>query len=274
MLNYEYLYSIRDKIPKIVKNIFPKFIKRKINKIFFKYYFVPTKFYDLPKLNYLDEQTIEYQKNLITKFNLNNKQTSFMTYPNLIELLFTKFDTKDKFNFLDVGGEKIDFYLSLKKNFENVKYFVFNQDSMIKPFFELKNDYKFDDLYIIEKIENIFEKNYEFVNFGSCIQYFNNYEYLLNGLTKKSKYIFFSGTHLYDSPEKKFQKNIIVKQLNFSPNYYYLFFFNRKYFFKKFDEENFELVFERKNLTDNVNYDNFKNYLQNISYSDFLFIKK
>jgi hypothetical protein len=36
------LYDLRERIPKFIKKIFPKFIKRKINKKFFKYYFLPT----------------------------------------------------------------------------------------------------------------------------------------------------------------------------------------------------------------------------------------
>ena len=274
MLNYEYLYSIRDKIPKIVKNIFPKFIKKKINKIFFKYYFVPTKFYDLPKLNYLDEQTIEYQKNLITKFNLNNKQTSFMTYPDLMKLLLIKFDPNKNLNFLDIGGEKIDFYLNLKKNFKDLKYFLFNQKSVNRTFHQLKNEFEYRNLNIIDETEDLFKANYDFVNFGSCIQYFEDYENLLKQIIKNSKYIFFSGTHLYNSDKKEFEKSIIVKQVNLLPQIYYLYFFNRQNFFKLFTENNFTLVFEKKNLTDNVNYDNFKNYLHHIQYSDFLFVKK
>ena len=59
--------------------------------------------------------------------------------------------------------------------------------------------------------------------------------------------------------------------MNILPIINYLYFFNRKNFFNIFEKKNFKLVFESKNLTDNVNYDNFKNFLKNISYSDFLF---
>ena len=89
-----------------------------------------------------------------------------------------------------------------------------------------------------------------------------------------SKYVFFSGTHLYDSSEKIFKKKIVVKQVNVLPQINYLFFFNRNNFFKTFLEKKYDLVFEKKNLTDEVNYDNFKNFLKNIQYSDFLFSKK
>ena len=197
-----------------------------------------------------------------------------MTCPHLIELLLMKFKADESFNFLDIGGEKIDFYLSLKKNFRNIKYFVYNQKSIIEPFHKIKFELKYDNFYIIDKSEEIFNDNYDFVNFGSSIQYFSNYESILKKITDNAKYIFFSGTHLYDSLGEEFNKNIIVKQVNVLPQTNYLYFFNRNKFFELFKEKEFELIFESKNLTDNINYENFENYLKNIQYSDFLFIRK
>ena len=57
------------------------------------------------------------------------------------------------------------------------------------------------------------------------------------------------------------------------PQINFLYFFNRKNFFKIFFEKKYNLEFENKNLTDKVNYDNFNSHLKNISYSDFLFEK-
>ena len=271
MIKTEQLYSIRESIPNFVKKLFPKFIRRKINKVFFKYYFLPTNLSELPDLNYPEKGNLEFQKNLVEKFEQKKKQTSFMTCPHLTELLIVKFNSNDKLNFLDIGGEKIDFYLELKEKFPNINYYIFNQKSMIEPFYQLKDELKLNNLIIIDKYENIFDINYDFVNFGSSIQYIQNYEILLKKISHNSKYIFFSGTHLYDSINKNFEKNIIVKQMNILPIINYLYFFNRKNFFNIFEKKNFKLVFESKNLTDNVNYDNFKNFLKNISYSDFLF---
>ena len=145
---------------------------------------------------------------------------------------------------------------------------------MNKTFHQIQKEFKFNNFHIINETEEIFRKNYDFVNFGSCIQYFENYENLLEKITNNSKILFFSGTHLYDSSDEKFEKNIIVKQVNLLPQVYYLYFFNRKNFFEIFEEKSFSLIFENKNLTDNVNYDNFKSYLNDIQYSDFLFVKK
>lgn len=64
-----------------------------------------------------------------------------------------------------------------------------------------------------------------------------------------------------------------MKQLNVLPQINYLFFFNRNSFFKIFLEKEYNLIFEKKNLTDEVNYDNFNYLLKDIQYSDFLFQK-
>ena len=44
-----------------------------------------------------------------------------MTCPYLIHSLLMIFEKNKTFNFLDVGGENIDFFLELKKEFKNVK---------------------------------------------------------------------------------------------------------------------------------------------------------
>ena len=82
-----------------------------------------------------------------------------MTCPHLLELLLMKFKNYENLNFLDVGGEKIDFYLDLKKNFKNAKYFLFNQKSITEPFHEIQKEYNFDDFFVIDDLEEIFKKN-------------------------------------------------------------------------------------------------------------------
>ena len=274
MINIDLLYTIREKIPKNIRRILPKIIRKQINKKIFKYYFVKTNFKNLPNLNYPEKGNLEYQKSLIEKFNFLKKQTSFMTCPHLIKLLSKKFEPDSVFNILDIGGEKIDFYLDLKKNFKNVRYFVYNQKSFIEPLYKIKSEFNYADFYLIDKFEKIFNENYDFVNFGSCIQYFDNYHEVLEKITDNSKYIFFSGTHLYNSSEKMVEKSLVVKQINVLPQINYLFFFNRNFFFNIFFEKGYNLIFEEKNLTDKVNYDNFKDFLEDIQYSDFLFKKK
>tara|TARA_B100000902_G_scaffold375131_1_gene404808 strand:+ start:321 stop:1145 length:825 start_codon:yes stop_codon:yes gene_type:complete len=273
MINLHLRYSLREKIPKSIRRILPKIIRRRINRKFFKYYFLNTNLKNLPETSYPEKGDLNYQKNLIKQFDQSQKQTSSMTCPHLMELLLMKFNSETSFSFLDIGGEKIDFYLDLKKNFKNIKYFLFNQKSMTEPFHKIKLEFNFEDFNVIDNFNEISNERYDFVNFGSCIQYFNNYETVLKEVSKNSKNIFFSATHLYDSSDNEFKKDVIVKQVNVLPQVNYLYFFNRNNFFKILTEEQFELVFENKNLTDKVNYDNF-NILQNIQYSDFLFSKK
>ena len=263
------------KIPKFVKILVPKFLRKKIKKKFFKYCFLPTSLNFLPKLNYPIQNNYNHQKELIKKFEFNNKQNSSMTCPNLIQLLLMSFKQDEEFSFLDIGGEKIDFYLELKKKFKNVKYYVFNQKGVLEVFNNLKNEYSFKDLNIIFEVSQIYKNKYEFINFGSCIQYINNYSEILNNITNVSKnYIFFSATTLYNSKDKNFNKNIVVKQINLLPTIFYMYFFDREHFSQYFLKKNYCLLFEKKNLTENINYDNFKNLLKSIQYTDIMFSKK
>ena len=273
MFSLDLLYTIREKIPKNIRRILPKIIRRQIDKRFFKYYFLQTNLRNLPNLNYPEKGNLEYQKKLIEQFSSKNNQSSFMTYPNLIELLSERFKTDEIFNFLDIGGEKIDFFLNLKKNFKNVRYFLYNQKSITESFHKIRSEFNYKNFFIIDEFDQISNENFDFINLGSCIQYFDNYEKLLAKITLNSKFIFFSGTHLYTSSDEALKKNIVVKQVNVLPQINYLYFFNRKSFFKIFLENDYNLEFEKKNLTDEVNYDNFKNFLKDIQYSDFLFSK-
>jgi hypothetical protein len=53
-----------------------------------------------------------------------------------------------------------------------------------------------------------------------------------------------------------------------------LYFFNKQFFYSIFLKSNFKLLFEKKNITDNVDYNNFHKIFENINYMDFLFSKK
>lgn len=274
MYNLDKLYDLREKTPKIIKKLFPKILKRKINKKFFRYYFISTSLTKLPNSNYQDERNIKYQISLVEKFKKIKKQSSFMSCPHLMPLLLMKYKTDDNFSFLDVGGEKIDFYLELKKNFKNVNYYIFNLKAVNEIFRELKHKFDFKDLQVIDDIKEIFNQNFDFVNFGSCIQYFGEYENILYKIANNSKSVFFSGTTLYNSPDVKLEKHFIVKQVNVLPKINYLYFFNKKHFYEIFTQKDFNLVFENTNFTDNVNYDNFKKQLDSIEYIDVLFTKR
>jgi hypothetical protein len=273
MSNLDKLYNIKLNIPKFIKYLIPKFIKRKINKKFFPYYFLTTDYQKLPLLNYVNINNLERQKDLIEKFTTNQKQNSFMTCPYLHQLLLMKYQANDNFSFLDIGGEYIDFFLELRKNFKNVKYYIFNLEKITNDFSKLKFDYKYENLNVITHIDEVFNKKFDFVNFGSCIQYFDNYEIILKNITENSNQIFFSGTTLFESDEANYKKHLIVKQVNIFPEINYCYFFNKQFFYNFFIKKNFNLIFESKNITDNVNFKNFSNLFRNIEYKDF-FLKK
>ena len=262
------------KVQKFINLFFPRFIRKKIKKKFFNYYFLPTALKVLPLTNYPQKFYYNHQKKLIEKFKLENKQNSFMTCPHLIALLLMKFKRNQEFSFLDVGGEKIDFYLDLKKNFKNIKYYVFNQKNILDIYINLKSDFYFENLNVISDISEIYSNQYDFVNFGSCIQYFDDYEGLLNKITdRENKYIFFSGMPNYTSDNNIFKKDMVVKQVNVLPQINYLYFINKEYFYNIFFKKKYILLFEKKNLTDNVDFSNFKNFLKTTQYTDVMFLK-
>ena len=273
MYNLDKLYSIKLNIPKFIKHLIPKFIRRKINKNFFSYYFLLTDYKKLPLSNYVNTNNLENQKDLIEKFNINQKQNSLMTCPYLHQLILMKYNPNDNFSFLDIGGEYIDFFLLLRKNFKNVRYYIFNLEKITNDFSKLKFDYKYQNLNVINQIDEIFNKKFDFVNFGSCIQYFDNYETILKNITESSNQIFFSGTTLFESKKENYQKHIIVKQVNILPQINYCYFFNKTFFYEFFYKKNYNLVFESKNITDNVNFKNFSSLFENIEYKDFFFKK-
>jgi hypothetical protein len=261
-------------IYKLRSKLIPRFLRKKINKKFFKLYFIPTNQTKLLPGNYINRNSYDYQKNLISNFRYNLKQNSSMTCPHLIELLLMKYSNEDEILFLDIGADNIDFFLELSNSFKNVKYFFYNLKSVNEIFKKLKFDNNYDNLFVIDQIDDVFKQKFDFINFGSSIEYFDNYELILEKSSNNGKNIFFSGTTLFETKNEKYKKHIVVKQVNEFPDINYLYFFNKKYFFSKFLNKNFKLLFEKKNLTDNVYYNNFNKIFDNIGYMDFLFTKK
>lgn len=267
------LFELRNKLPKFLIKLIPKFIKRTINKKFFNFYFIPTEHSKLLNDNYVNNNNYGYQKKLINDYKHNFKQNSFMTCPHLIELLETKFNSDEELMFLDMGADNIDFFLELNSKFKNLKYFFCNLKSVNSIFEKLKNENNYKNMFIIATIDEVSNKKFDFINFGSSIVYFENYETVLNKASNIGKNIFFSGTTLFETKNDKYKKHIIVKQVNTYPDINYLYFFNKQFFFSIFLNNNFNLLFEKKNLTDNVDYDNFNKIFKNINYLDFLFTK-
>ena len=59
------LFEIRKKFPRFLKKLIPEFIKRKINKKFFNFYFIPTNHSKLINDNYTNNNNYDYQKKLM-----------------------------------------------------------------------------------------------------------------------------------------------------------------------------------------------------------------
>ena len=266
-------FELRNKLPKFLIKLIPKFIKRIIKKKFFNFYFIPTNHSKLVNDNYINNNNYDYQKKLIEDYKHNFKQNSFMTFPHLIELLLKKFNSDEEIMFLDMGADNIDFFLELNSKFNNIKYFFCNLKSVNSIFEKLKYENNYKNMFIIDTIDDLSNEKFDFINFGSSIEYFENYEDVLNKVSNIGKNIFFSGTTLFETKNEKYKKHIIVKQVNLYPDINYLYFFNKQFFFSIFLNNNFKLLFERKNLTDNVDYHNFNKIFKNVNYMDFLFSK-
>ena len=267
----EYLKKVT---PNFIKNIFPYSLRVKIYSKIFPFYFIPTNLQKLPNINFIDNyNNLDVQHKYIDKFYSNFKQNSEMTFPNLMQELNKKFNADSKFKFLDIGGEYIDFYLELNKNFKNIEYYFHNIKNINNVFNQLKKSYNFNNLFIIDRLEEISNNHFDFINLGASLQYIEGYEILLDKITNLKSYILISGIPVYKSKNKKQNKFIIVKQVRNSVGNY-LYFFNKDYLFNIFKNKNFDIILEQDNATDNVNLKNFENIVDEISYLDLIFYKK
>ena len=123
-------------------------------------------------------------------------------------------------------------------------------------------------------MEDIKKNEYDFINFGSTIQYVPNFENIVTEIINYAKkYIFFSRTHFYDKLTSNNEK-IVVKQVNVLPTIHYCYFFYLKSFLKIFEERDFQIIFKKKSLADGVNYNNFGDKYGSIQYIDLLLGKK
>jgi|TARA_B110000503_G_C7002872_1_gene352277 hypothetical protein len=234
--------------------------------------FVPTNFNKLPLNNHPIFSSITHHKNIISIFNNTQKEVTFKSYDNLINLLNKKYKHNEEFNFLDFGGDQIDQYLILKKNFPNINYFITNQNEINNHFKEIKKTYNFKNLFILSNLDELLINTYDFANFGSVLQYIDGYDELLNKiLTKVNGYVLITAVHLYQQGARA---KHVVKQVNLLPNKLYLYFFDFIQFIKIFKDCNFNVVFSEKNKTMDINYKNFNiKEMSDLKYTDILFKK-
>ena len=252
-------------------SIFPtKLLKKIIKKK--KVYFVKTSYYKLPKNSY----PFRIKKKELSFFYQKYKRKPFSkpisTFPKMKNLLQKIFCNK-KFVFLDYGGQYIDNYLYLSNFFDKIEYFYLDNPQNNKIVKNFIRDKKIKNFKVINSIYELKKKKIDFINFGSVLQYINDYKNILNFIKKnKPKYILISGIILFKGKVKSF----VCKQVNVWPQINYCFFFNKDYFNSIFVKNNYIKVFFKKNLTDkrinfsNIN-DNENNFFQ---YSDIFYKRK
>ena len=203
-----------------IKNFFWFFLIRKISRIFKIYFVLSTKDY-LPKNNHpLHNLNLlfENQYNNFLKNNFNFNKDLFYS----LKSLFLK---NKNVKILDYGGENLDLYLFLKKKFPKIKIIIINQKKLnivLKNFIKKK---KIKNIQIFSDIKKINNIKLNLVYFGSSLQYIENYEQILKFLLKKKiKYFCISASSFFYS--KKFNKKIIMKQVNLLPYVLYCYSFN------------------------------------------------
>ena len=255
-----------------IASLIPGYIRKKLLKEK-NICFVPTNLHKLSVNNHPIFSSVERQKEIINQFSETKEEITYKTYPNLIKLLKTKFKKDSDFNFLDFGGDQIDQYLILKKEFVNVKYFFINQKEINQHFMEIKSHYNYKDSFILNDLNELLDVEYDFINFGSVLQYIVNYKELLNKiLSKSNSYVLISAIHFYKSGIKK--NSQIVKQVNLLPNKLYLYFFYFYDFLKIFENHSFTVEFINENKTHKINYENFDIFgISELKYTDILFKK-
>ena len=265
-------YSIINAIYNLpFSNYLGGFIKKKLiknNKITF----IPTNKSSLPKENHPIQNSIEFQNKIIETYKTTNK-LSFNTFLELKSLLKEKFNSDAKFNFLDFGGDKLDFYLDIAKEFKNINYYLINLPEVNEIINSIKNTNNYDNLRVLNDFNEVKKHHYDFVYFGSTLQYLDNHEVHIEELlpiTKKN--IFFSATWFFSN--ENLLKKIIVKQLNYLPKEFYLYFINLNFFIEIFRKHNFKVEFNKENDTHPCSFENFKKLkIDNIKYTNILFTK-
>jgi len=266
MLNYTFINNL---LGKNFTKYFPKMINRKIFRRF-NIFFVPTSLKNLPTNYYPINTSLSDQIKLVSQFQNKKKLVHETTYKNLHILLYKLFKKKP-FIFFDVGGDNIDLYLFLNFKLKIKYYYLTNFQLLISIFKSLKNKFKFNNFFPV--IKTNFKIYYDFVYFGSCIQYFKNYKIYLKKILKKNPtYILISGTSFFFDKINK--DKIVVKQTNILPNLIFLYFFNYNTFIKFMKKNRYSLVCVKKNTSVNINYKNFKPYLKKIHYLDLMFKKE
>lgn len=240
------------------------FIRRlsRLNKI----YFIPTKKLRLPRGNHPLGNLSKFFKDQLSNFEKSN----FNFNLDLYKVLKKNFKKNNKICLLDYGGENLDLYLFLKKKFSKINIVIINQPKINRVLKRIILNQKITNLSVAENINQVNLKSFNFINFGSSLQYIDNYEKILNYLLKKTRGFFYLSASSFFF-KKKLGKNIVVKQVNLLPSILYCYIFNFQFIKKIFTKYNYNILFKKKNSFKKVNFHNFK---ISIKYLNILFYKK
>ena len=234
------------------QNYFWLKIARKIARIK-RVYFVPISKNILPKKNYpLKNLNNFFRKQLL---NFQNKQFNFNK--NLYKILSLYFKKNSTINLLDYGGENLDLYMYLIKNFPKIQISVLNQPKLSDELKKIIKEKKIAKINVFSNINQIKKKKFNFIFFGSSIQYLRNYEDVIDKLSKNTnKFLYISATSYFN--DKNLKKKLVVKQVNLLPIILYCYIFNFHYFAKMMDRKNFKILFKQKNEFKKISFNNFE----------------
>ena len=114
---------------------------------------------------------------------------------------------------------------------------------------------KIKDIKVFKNIKNSKNLKYNFVHFGSSLQYLRNYEKILKFLLRKTVgFLCISASSFFYEDIKK---KIITKQVNLLPIIMYCYIFNFNYLKKLIISQNFKILSKKANPYKKINFNNF-----------------
>ena len=244
----------------------PNFVKRKLRKIN-SIYFILTKYKKLPNSNYNEPFSYSYQEFIIKNYK-TSKYISKNSYKNLKKLILKYNLGKNKI--LDFGAGDINTYLDLIK-LKNLKYYYYDINSRRIVINKIVKKFNFKNIFVTK---NPLIHKFNFIFFGSALGYIKNYKKILDKIVvSKCKFVLISGIILFE--KKNFKPyHVCCKQLNTLPRVNYLYFFNKKKLLDFFKENDYEILFLKKNQFKKISFKNLDFFSNNIEYVDILFKKK
>lgn len=239
-------------------------VMRKISR-FFKIYFVPSNKNYLPTNNHPLMNLENFFENQLLKFKKKNFDLK------IYKILKKNYKKNATIKFLDYGGENLDFYLFLRSKFPKIEIIVINQAKLNNYLKRVIKNKKIRGIKVLSNISLTKNSNFNFVHFGSSLQYLSNFEKILDlVLRKTSGYLYISATSFFYN--KLNRKKLVVKQVNLLPVVMYCYIFNFNYYKKLLSNHKFKILSKNKNSYKKINFKNFEfkvDYLNILSKKNF-----